>query len=524
MAYRAATRTRRRQPQVAAPPRGKFTPSGLWIPAYGDRLWTPGGVKIANVATATAGTGEAGRQCTGNGSSTYLNWAINFTSSFPVLLFGVFVVRQTSTAYQTAIGLGDKDVTSGGVYGGIGQGASATSIQGWLRLVSGGSAPEVTGPTATIGRTYAVARISRGLTDHVMWVNGARYTNNNSTASPNAEVFGHFSINAARRVTTPTFYGLQSVALGGYSRKDPGEQWMQAFSVAPWATVFAPRRIWVPVSAGGGGQTVAIAQATETDTAQPVTAQLLLALAIAQASETDLAQPLTAAQQTAIAQVAETDAAQALSPYAVLQQAIAQAAESDTALALSSGGSVAIAQASETDAAQAIQATQALGIAQAAEADAAQALQAAQALGIAQATEGDSAQALITVQSKAIAQAAEADEAQALTVSMPGTLGQAVESDAARPLTVGLRTALGQAQETNTAQAVVSIVGIGIGLTLEIDVAQAVGAWLLAGVGIAAETDSALAFLVTGAGQHVISPRLYAVPDEDRIYLVPDEN
>lgn len=251
----------------------------------------------------------------------------------------------------------------------------------------------------------------------------------------------------------------------------------------PWGATYAAieRRIWVPVSAAGGGQTVAIAQATETDTAQPVTAQLALALAIAQAAETDLAQPLTAAQQTAIAQVAETDAAQALSPYAVLQQAIAQAAESDTALALSSGGSVAIAQASEVDAAQAIQVAQALGIAQAAETDAAQALQAAQALGIAQATESDSAQALINSQSKAIAQAAEADEAQALTVSMPGALGQAVESDAAQPLTVGLRTALGQAQETNEAQAVVAIAGIGIGLTLEIDVAQPVTAALVGG-------------------------------------------
>lgn len=209
---------------------------------------------------------------------------------------------------------------------------------------------------------------------------------------------------------------------------------MAALHANVWQ-VFAPRRIWVPVSAGGGAQTVAIGQASETDLAQAFTGTAGAVVAIGQASETDTAQALTAVQAAAIGQAQETDTAQALATAQA--QTIGQAQETDTAQALSSTQAATIGQASETDTAQAVTYSAPGAIAQASETDEAQPLQANQVLAIGRAQETDSAQALTYVSGTAIGMALEIDTADAFSAQMALAIGQATETDTAQALTVG---------------------------------------------------------------------------------------
>jgi hypothetical protein len=202
------------------------------------------------------------------------------------------------------------------------------------------------------------------------------------------------------------------------------------------------RRIWVPASSGGGAQTVAIGQASETDVAQALTGAVDSITALGQASETDAAQPFTATADAvaAIGQAAETDTAQALTATA--------------------GSAAAIGQASETDTAQALAAAQAL----------------------------------------AIGQAQETDTAQPVTYSAPGAIGQAQETDAAQPLQANLVQTIGQAQETDAAQSLAVLTGTTIGMALEIDTAGAFAAQQALAIGQAAEADTAQPMTVGSPG------------------------
>lgn len=191
-------------------------------------------------------------------------------------------------------------------------------------------------------------------------------------------------------------------------------------------------------AAGGGGQTVAIGQSSETDTAQAVTATVSSITAIGQASETDAAQALAARLSRAIGQAFETDTAHALA--AAQRKALGQAAETDTA------------------------------------------------------------QAFATVQRKAVGQAIETDSAQPIAYSAPGTIGQVLETDAAQPIVAKQARAIGQASETGFAQPITAGTGIAvaIGMALEIDTAGAFVAPLLVAIGQALEVDAARAMTSIG--------------------------
>lgn len=209
-------------------------------------------------------------------------------------------------------------------------------------------------------------------------------------------------------------------------------------------------------SSGSGAQTVAIGQATETDTAQAFTVTTTLAAAIGQASETDTAQALTpvtgGSQQTVgIGQASESDAAQAFTVTTTLSAAIGQVTETDTAQALtvSATRTAAIGQAQETDTAQALSPVVggATLIGQASETDAAQPLT-----------------AVPGVRTVAIGQATEADSAQAMSARAVATIlaGMALEIDTAQPLTAlisGASLVIGQASELDIAQALAVVGG-----------------------------------------------------------------
>jgi hypothetical protein len=182
------------------------------------------------------------------------------------------------------------------------------------------------------------------------------------------------------------------------------------------------------------GQTVAIGQSTETDTAQAFTVTTTLAAAIGQASETDTAQALTpvtggSPQTVGIGQAAESDTAQALTVSATRTAAIGQAEETDEAQAMSPvvGGATLIGQASETDAAQTLT-------------------------------------AVPGVRTVAIGQASETDSAQAMSARAAATIlaGMALEIDTAQPLTAlisGASLVIGQASELDVAQALANVGG-----------------------------------------------------------------
>lgn len=258
-----------------------------------------------------------------------------------------------------------------------------------------------------------------------------------------------------------------------------------------YEAVFGSLRIFVPVSAGGGAQSVSIGQVIETGTAQAFTAVPgARTLTIGQATEVDTAQPMTAGSSltAGIGQAVETDTAQAMTALRSIALAIGQASETDTAQPVSTSGTTvqAIGQALESDVAQAMtaQAAIALAIGQAAEADTAQPLTVASAIAaaIGQAAESDSAQPLTLVQAgaTAIGQAQETDLAQPMTV-VPGalalTIGQATESDAAQPMgaQLGLTVGIGLALEIDTAGAFTPLVGgltVPIGQAVESNLAQ----------------------------------------------------
>lgn len=191
--------------------------------------------------------------------------------------------------------------------------------------------------------------------------------------------------------------------------------------------------------------------------------------------------------------------------------AIGQASESDAAQAFTAaaGSVTAIGQASETDSAQALVASQRKAIGQAAESNTAQAFASAQRKAIGQATETDAAQALAASQRKAIGQSIEVDTAQPVSYSAPGVVGQATETDAAQPFAARQARAIGQALESNASQPITASTGtaVAIGLALEIDTAGAFAALgpIAIAIGQAQEVDLARAMTSSG-GDASIDP------------------
>lgn len=178
------------------------------------------------------------------------------------------------------------------------------------------------------------------------------------------------------------------------------------YSAQPFASLFEPRRIWVPVNvaAGGGG---AVGLATETDTALGLSGVQILGTGLA--------------------------------------------AETDTALALAAVSARAAGLASEVDSAFALAAKQITGAGLAVETDTAFALAAGTPNGVGLAEETDTAFALAAKQIKATGLAIETDTALPLTVTVARQAGLAAENDSSFALAAVQRTAVGLAIETDSA-------------------------------------------------------------------------
>lgn len=279
--------------------------------------------------------------------------------------------------------------------------------------------------------------------DYVLWRNGERFTTS-ATAVLSAYRTAAFRIGALSDAGDP-FEGLIGDMRMWSRVLSDGEAEEESTVHGSWA-LFEPQRIWVPINAtSGGGQTVAIAQASEADTAQAFFATVGSVTAIGQAMEANAAQALTTRQTKAVGQAIEADVAQAFA--------------------------------------------------------------AAQRKAIGQATETDAAQALAASQRKAIGQSVEVDTAQPVAYSAPGVVGQATETDTAQPFAARQSRAIGQALESNAAQPITASTGtaVAIGLALEIDTAGAFAALgpIAIVIGQAQEADLARAMTSIGGGASI---------------------
>jgi ACT domain-containing protein len=251
-------------------------------------------------------------------------------------------------------------------------------------------------------------------------------------------------------------------------------------------------------------KTRAISQISETDLAQAVAH--LKRLLLGQTSETDLAQAISRLKTALIAVVSETDLAQPITPVRVY--ALVAAVEADLAQALGALKTRAIGQSTETDLAQAVARLKTVPIAATSETDTAQAMTSGKQRAIAATAETDLAQAVAPAKTKAIGQAAETDLAQAIT--LPGEtivpVGQALEADFAQPIARLKARVVGQSTETDLAQAVAHLKALLIGQIGEADLAQVISTLKTKLIGQSAETDlaqtiSLVSALVVPVGQ-----------------------
>lgn len=134
--------------------------------------------------------------------------------------------------------------------------------------------------------------------------------------------------------------------------------------------------------------------------------------------------------------------------------AVGQASETDTAGAVARLKTLAIAQATEADTAGAVSRLKTLATGQATETDTANPVGRLKTATVGLATETDTAQPLGRVKIAAVGQAVETDTATALARLKTVTLGQATETDTVTALGRLKVKAIGQAAETDTALAV----------------------------------------------------------------------
>jgi len=179
----------------------------------------------------------------------------------------------------------------------------------------------------------------------------------------------------------------------------------------PPVTLFTPKWHGVQVAAGGGGA-VEIGQATEIDTAQPLTHGKVESAG--QAIEADTAQSVTAHKALSIGQPVEADTAQAVTH--AKRVAVSQTTEADTAQPVTTSGSktIVIGQPTETSVAFEIASAKNAAIGQAVESDMAIGASRVRLMAVNQVIESDSAIAISHDKARAIGQVSEIDIALAL--------------------------------------------------------------------------------------------------------------
>ena len=219
------------------------------------------------------------------------------------------------------------------------------------------------------------------------------------------------------------------------------------------------------------GQTIAVAQATETNLAQAVAKAKTSSTA--QTVEADTAQAVARAKAKAISQPAETDTAQPVGKTKTI--AVTQVVETSTAQPLADR--IAVNQTTETDSAQPLGKSKTITVGQAAETDLAQPVTrpGATIVAVAQTVETDLAQAVGKAKIGAAGQVSSTSTAQPISVRKTRSVNQAVETDTPATVTVLKVKTIGQTAETDTPQGVLVLKALTVGRAVEQTQALAVG-------------------------------------------------
>lgn len=237
------------------------------------------------------------------------------------------------------------------------------------------------------------------------------------------------------------------------------------------SAVYGGQSISPVLIGGGGGTTVPVAQALESDSAQA----------------------LSKAKTHSLLQVTETDLSQAVAREKAL--GIAQALETDTSQSVTHSKLKAVAEATEADLAQALARAKRLGTGQASETDAAFALTPSKARLIGEITETETAQTFSSSKLKAIAQSLELDVANAILIGGFTPVGQVLETDSAMSITPTKLRALAQVLEAESATALAKAKTKVLLQALETELAQSIAVPKIITVHQVVELDEATGIL-----------------------------
>lgn len=214
------------------------------------------------------------------------------------------------------------------------------------------------------------------------------------------------------------------------------------------------------------GQSIAVGQALETDTADVIASTK--ALSIVEAVETDTAQAINPSRPVPVDVATETDTASAITYTRGATVGIAS--ETDTAQATTSAKTVTTGQATETDTASGVTFSKSAAIGAVSETDTASAMTPVRAYTVNLATETDTAIGFNAPKTVNVDVASEVDTSTALATLKTLLTGQVTETDTATALASSKLLLANQALETDTATAVALIVKQKlVGFALEID-------------------------------------------------------
>lgn len=195
----------------------------------------------------------------GNGTSDAMSRATYMAATPGVWFHALFVHGTVSTAVKAVASIGSNAASSGSFMCVVTGAGSQSNIAFGGKFVDGGASLYKLGPVPVAGSVYSVVGVmgaaSSASTENYIYVNGVKYTGNAaapndatlSTTGPNAYI--NEGVGALVRGTSSAFCDSTVISTAyGYGIT---EALAKELSLNPMM-LWAPRRIWVPVTAAGG--------------------------------------------------------------------------------------------------------------------------------------------------------------------------------------------------------------------------------------------------------------------------------
>ena len=201
-----------------------------------------------------------------DGSTGYLSTAISESAAGNIIILALFESGVAETATKHVYGLGS-NAASSGAYAALhtGDGAAGTNIRGLFRTVDSGFAQAAIGLAPTQGDIYACAWVlqDRFAANNRLYVNGTSYSASTDCDSGGSTLAWE-SVGAQRRGTVSSYSDHITAFVstirpfGDATTIGALAEYAKQWTLEP-ERIFAPRRIWVPVSGGGSSGPVGLA-------------------------------------------------------------------------------------------------------------------------------------------------------------------------------------------------------------------------------------------------------------------------